>query len=279
METAASSLLPKHRLRPAPRYWSIFTMSIQQSIAYRGRTILSLVGNLAWVLMLYYLWKTIYVGTGAIQGFDWIQMRTYILLSYAINILLTWSNSTRIAGAIRTGEIVQDIMRPMDFLLMHLAITGGASVIEGGLSALFTLGLGFLVSGILPPASVPAFGLFLISIVIGFLIKFLVNFITSLGSFYTISSTGLFWSQNAIINLFSGVLIPLAFFPDWLRTLSEWLPFQGIVYTPVMIYLGKLGGLDLLKAIGVQAAWVVILWSAARLFWKKAFRALEIQGG
>jgi ABC-2 type transport system permease protein len=279
METTTHLLPLNTRLLPYPPYWSIFVISMQQSIAYRGRTFLNLLVNLVWVLMLYYLWKTIYSGTSSIEGFDWIQMRTYILLSYAINILLSWSNANRIASTIRTGEIVQDLMRPMDFLTMQLALTGGASVVEGGLSATITFVLGFLISGILPPVSLQALFLFCASLLIGFLIKFLVNFITSLFSFWTISSMGLFWAQTAILNLFSGMLIPIAFFPDWLRGVTGWLPFQGIIYTPVMIYLGKLDGIELLMAIGFQLGWVLILWVISRLFWKKAFRALEIQGG
>jgi ABC-2 type transport system permease protein len=79
--------------------------------------------------------------------------------------------------------------------------------------------------------------------------------------------------------LFSGMLIPLAFFPAGLRTLAEWLPFQGIVYTPVMIYLGQIQGQALLPALVVQVGWVALLWIGARLFWSRAVRALDVQGG
>ncbi len=267
------------RLDPRPKYASVFLTALQQAMAYRGRTFLTFLANLIWVVMLYYLWQTVYAGSDSIQGFSWTQMRSYILLSYAIGMLLSFGSAARMMTPIRTGEIAQDLLRPLDYLYNQFAITLGAAVIEGGLSALVTLLLGVLVFDLLPPVSFAALLMFLISIVLGFLIKFLVTFLTALLCFWTINAIGLLWAQSAIINLFSGMLVPLAFFPAGLRTLAQWLPFQGIVYTPVMIYLGQIQGPALLQALSVQLVWVVILWVGARALWASAIRALDIQGG
>jgi ABC-2 type transport system permease protein len=279
MATTSSTSPLAIRLDPRPKYWSVFITALQQAMAYRGRTLLTFLANLIWVVMLYYLWQTVYAGTGVIEGFSWTQMRSYILLSYAITMLLSFGSAGRMMAPIRTGEIAQDLLRPLDYLYSQFAMTLAAAVIEGGLSILVTLALGSLVFGLLPPVSLTALLLFLVSIVLGFLIKFLVTFLTTLLCFWTINSLGLLWAQSAIINLFSGMLIPLAFFPAGLRTLAEWLPFQGIVYTPVMIYLGQIQGPALIPAMVVQVGWVAILWIGARLFWSRAIRALDIQGG
>jgi len=267
------------RLDPRPKYLSIFITTLQQAIAYRGRTFMTLLANLIWVVMLYYLWQTVYSNSSTIQGFSWTKMRSYILQSYAINMLLSFYSAGRMMARIRTGEIAQDLLRPLDYLYSQFAMSLGAAVIEGGLSALVTLALGILAFGLLPPASLTALACFAVSIGLGFLIKFLVTFLTTLLCFWTVNSLGLLWAQSAVINLFSGMLVPLAFFPTALRTLAEWLPFQGIVYTPVMIYLGQTQGIDLLYALAIQGSWVVVLWVSARLFWVRAVRALDIQGG
>ncbi len=279
MSTQAAGGAAGMRLEPHPRYWSIFVMTVQQALAYRGRTFMTLLANLIWVLMLYYLWQTVYAGNGTIQGFTWTQMRSYILLSYAINMLVSFYSAGRMMAPVRTGEIAQDLLRPLDYLTAQFAMTLGAAVIEGGLSALVTLSLGLFAFGLLPPVSPAALACFLLSIALGFLIKFLLTFLTTLICFWTVNALGLLWAQTAIINLFSGALIPLAFFPTGLRTLAAWLPFQGIVYTPVSIYLGQIQGPALWQALGLQVAWVLLLWLAARLFWGRAVRALDIQGG
>ena len=279
MAASATPSLLLMRLDPRPKYFSMFLMALQQALAYRGRTFMTLLANLIWVTMLYYLWSTVYAGTGTIQGFSWTQMRSYILLSYAINMLVSFYSAGRMMAPIRTGEITQDLLRPLDYLYSQLAMTLGAAIIEGGLSALVTLALGIMAFGLLPPVSFTAFLWFLLSIGVGFLIKFLVTFLTTLLCFWTINSLGLLWAQSAIINLFSGMLIPLAFFPTGLRTLAQWLPFQGMVYTPVMIYLGQIQGAEIFQALAIQVGWVAILWIGARFFWSRAICALDIQGG
>lgn len=267
------------RLEPRPRYWSVFVTALLQAIAYRGRTLLTLLSNLIWVAMVYYLWKTVYTGAGTIQGFSWVEMRSYLLLSNAINMLLSFYSAGRMMSTIRTGEIAQDLLRPLDYLYAQLAMTAGVMVVEGILSSVATLLLGVFVIGIVPPVSWVAAFLFLFSIFLGFLIKFLVSFLTSLLCFWTVNAVGLLWAQSALINLFSGMLIPLAFFPDWLRIAAQWMPFQGIIYTPVMIYLGRVQGNGLWQAIGVQIVWALGLWLCGRAFWSRAVKALDIQGG
>jgi ABC-2 type transport system permease protein len=279
MTADASTSRPAMRLDPRSKYGSVFVMALQQAIAYRGRTFMTLLASLIWVVMLYYLWQTVYAGEEAIQGFTWTQMRSYILLSYAVNMMVSFNSAGRMMTPIRTGEIAQDLLRPLDYLYNQLAMTLGAAVIEGGLSAIITLLLGVLYFGILPPVSLPALLLFLVSIFLGFLVKFLVTFLTTLLCFWTINSLGLLWAHAAVINLFSGMLIPLAFFPGWLRTLAEWLPFQAMVYTPVMIYLGRFQGAAVFQALLVQIVWVGLLWWGARFLWSKAIRALDVQGG
>lgn len=139
--------------------------------------------------------------------------------------------------------------------------------------------LGFLLLGIAPPASVLAALLFLVSVGLGFLIKFLITFMVALLCFWTTNGLGLIWAQTAVINLFSGALIPLQILPGWLQSVALAAPFQGIVYTPVMIYMGAIEGAALWMALGLQLFWVIALWWLVRLMWMPALRTLDLQGG
>ena len=84
-----------------------------------------------------------------------------------------------------------------------------------------------------------------------------------------------FW----LIELLSGLLIPIAFFPAPLRAISRWLPFEHIAYTPLQIYLGKLSPSESLLGVGVSWVWVVILLWAGHLWWQRALRKITIHGG
>jgi ABC-type uncharacterized transport system permease subunit len=75
------------------------------------------------------------------------------------------------------------------------------------------------------------------------------------------------------------VLVPFSFFPAWVQTLAAWLPFQGVSYVPVTIYLGQRTGADLASALLVQAAWALALFLLGRWLFARAVRAVTLQGG
>ena len=270
---------PALRLRPRPKYVALALTAVQRGVAYRGTTLLNLVASLVWVAVLYYLWRTVYAGAPSIEGYDWREMRTYILVAYAVNGLLGFYSAARMTNTIRTGEVATELTRPVDYLGSQLAQAGGAALVEGALSGGIAILLGLAFLDIAPPRSPLAAALFLASVCLGFLVKFLVSYLVALLCFRTTNAVGLIWAQTAVVNLFSGALIPLAFFPGWLRGVVLAMPFQGIVYTPASIYLGELEGGGLVGALGLQLFWVAALWALARALWAPSVRALDIQGG
>ncbi|MGA8532495.1 MAG: ABC-2 family transporter protein, partial [Candidatus Tumulicola sp.] len=82
-----------------------------------------------------------------------------------------------------------------------------------------------------------------------------------------------------LIELLSGLLIPIAFFPKVLQNILAWLPFEYIAYRPLMIYLGKLPLKAALLTIAAQWCWVAALLLLANLWWDRAVKKITIQGG
>jgi ABC-2 type transport system permease protein len=267
------------RTEPTPKYVSLARTALQQAIAYRVTTFLSVGLTFVWVFILYFLWRAAYADTSAIAGFSWEEMRTYVVIAYGINALVGWQIGSTMMATIRTGDVVFEILRPQNYCGMQIARACGFTVIEGAISLLFTLVIGLLVLGIEPPASVLSGSLFAVTVVIGFLTKVLVVFCVSLLTFWTLSGLGIMWSQQAVIQILSGTIVPLALMPGWLQWTAEVLPLRGIVSTPLMLYLGKADGWHAVGLIALQIGWLVALWVLANLAWRKAFAAVEIQGG
>jgi ABC-2 type transport system permease protein len=254
-------------------------MAVQRAVAYRMATLNNMFANLIWVGVLYYLWQAVFAANPQIAGFDWARMRTYILVSYAVNALLSFYTEARIVNTIRTGAVSVELVRPIDFLAAQLAQALGAAAIEGLLSTIFALILGIFLLDVAPPSSPEAAIFFLISVVLGFLVKFLLGYLTALLAFWTLNGIGLLWARQAVTNIFSGAIIPLALFPGWLKTLALALPFQAIISTPLEIYLGDTQGVAVAEALVVQLGWIAGLWLLARWLWGPCVRSLRIQGG
>ncbi|HLZ10103.1 MAG TPA: ABC-2 family transporter protein, partial [Chloroflexota bacterium] len=178
------------RLAPRPKYLSLASAALQRAVTYRMATLNNLVVGLIWVAVLLYLWQTVFATTPRVGNFDWDRMRTYKLVSYAINALLSFYTEARINQSIRTGEVAMELVRPIDFLMAQLAQSLGAAVIEGLLSSAFALSIGVFLLHIAPPVSLAAAGLFLISVALGYLVKFLIGYLTALLCFWTINGYG-----------------------------------------------------------------------------------------
>jgi ABC-2 type transport system permease protein len=268
------------RQAPRPKYLALVFIGAQRTLAYPRTVLLSLLTNTVWLAISYHLWSAVFDGASQVGGLDWPRMRTYLLLAQSANLLINASSSVhRMLRLIRTGDIAIELLRPYDILTSQLAFSAGAALVEGVLGVLVAAGLGLTFLDVLPAASPAAAALFLVSLLLGFLVRFMVSLITSLLCLWTKHWLGLHWMQAALLSIFSGALVPLHLYPGWLRSLCEVFPFQGIIHTPISIYLGELQGSALLQALGLQVFWVVALWGLARLLWNPGRQALDIQGG
>lgn len=271
--------MPEPRSEPRPKYLSIALTAFQQAITYRITTLTNIGLTFIWVFILYYLWKAAFNERSMIQGFTWDDMRTYVVLAYGLNALVGWRIASNMMYTIRTGEILRDLTRPLNYCLTQLSIATGAATVEGMMSMLLTLVAGLVFIGIRPPDSPVAALLFVIAVFIGFFTKALIVFCVSLLTFWTLNGVGIAWSRDAVINILGGTIIPLAMMPDWLRAIANFAPMRGIVSTPLMIYLGKTEGAEALGLLALSAGWLVVLWFFANWAWQAAFNRVEIQGG
>lgn len=267
------------RIARRPKYVSIALTSFQQAITYRITTLTNIALTFIWVFILYYLWKAAFNERQMIQGFTWDDMRTYVVLAYGLNALIGWRISANMMQTIRSGEILRDLTRPLNYCTNQLSVATGAAMVEGILSLILTMTVGLVFIGIKPPADLAAGIMFAIAVVLGFFIKALIVFSVSLLTFWTLNGVGISWSREAVINILSGTIIPLAMLPGWLQVIANVAPMRGIVNTPLMIYLGKAEGTEALLLLALSAVWLIVLWFFGNWAWKTAFNHVEIQGG
>ena len=98
-------------------------------------------------------------------------------------------------------------------------------------------------------------------------------------AFFTQSTSGIYRAKRVVMDLFSGLLLPLSFYPQWARDIIKLFPFQTVSYMPNLIYLGKITGVAAIKVLLLQAFWVVVLGIIGVLFWRFAVKHVVTQGG
>ncbi len=261
------------------KYGSLFRASLQNSVAYRSNFFINSLTGIVFVTALFYLWKAIYADRVELGGFTWNEMKAYLLIVFISNTLITWYSETAISRKILDGSVAMDLLKPLDFQKSRFYETLGTSITEGGVCVGMTVIVLLIFTGVQPPGTAVGAILFVISMAFSWMIKFGIVYLAGLCCFWTTSAMGIGWARAAITNLFSGALIPITMFPDWLKTFSSWLPFQGIVFIPASLYLDRLHGLEAWRMLGLQLFWVVALWLAGKWLWKWAVRKVTIHGG
>jgi ABC-2 type transport system permease protein len=118
-----------------------------------------------------------------------------------------------------------------------------------------------------------------VSLVLAYLISLMIWLVVGMGGFWMTSTQGLRFLLSTIQSFLSGAVVPLWFLPDVLRTVLQLLPFQGMAFLPLSIFVGQATGIDILVALGIQLFWVVVLALMAAFVWRRAQWKLVVQGG
>lgn len=248
-------------------------------IVYRFGFLFTIFGNIVYLGVAYYLWRSIYRYSDVIRGLTFNETFLYVGLGSAVFILLKTYADWYLHYEIREGIIAMYLTKPIDLQLYMLFANLGSllmNLLAISLPTAIMLGLVFRIK--------IAFGagilLFPLSLLLAFLISFSIDYFIGLMGFYSESVWGLSTTKEIIVTVFSGALIPLQFFPDAIRRILLWLPFQAIYHTPLMMLTRPDQGLDVfLRMLAVQLAWVVALFILGRLFYTQAIKVLRIAGG
>ena len=263
------------------KYLAFTAKAFQRTLTYRFELWMELFINVLFMLVYVYLWKALYTGQTSVEGYDLNGILTYIVVSQT---LLTFTFTLRVARIIedkvRTGEVVTDLMKPVDFQLMTLATAAGTSTHTALFNMLPKFLLFYGVFGLSLPSSPLTVLLFIISVVLGYVILFSLEFIIGIFAFWLVEIRGIYfiiiWGLSL---LFSGYFLPLEFYPALLAKIAEVLPFRAIIYFPTAIYTGQATGGALITALLIQLTWVVVLMGLGRFGYRAAFRKLVVQGG
>lgn len=261
------------------KYASLAVCSMQNTLSYRLTFILNFVANFVNLIAIYCLWQAIYTGETQLGGYTWEQMKVYLIVTFFVNSMLSYYSESRITGKVIDGSVAMDLLKPLDFQKARLAEILGSCVLEGILSSLLICILVIFTFGISISIDVWTAILFVLSMISSVLVKFGIVYLSALLCFWTTSGLGIIWARMAITNLLSGALVPLAFFPDWLKMIALLLPFQGIVHTPTMIFLGNVEPVQAIQMITLQWGWIIVLWFCGKWMWSKAVRQITIHGG
>lgn len=184
-------------------YISFMRCGFLEGCAYRNNFIVGLLANFIKIVVLYYVWKSIFMYKANINGYNWQTMQKYILVSFLCNSAFSFGFEMKTARRIINGDIIFDMLRPISYRGMLLFKLLGTSVVEFSITLVFVLGFCFMI-GTFGGISIIRLILFLIALLLGLFIKFEIQYLFSLLCFYTDNSYGVVKAREILTNFFPG---------------------------------------------------------------------------
>ncbi|MDO4864362.1 MAG: ABC-2 family transporter protein [Ruminococcus sp.] len=263
------------------KYLSLTRNGIMESLQFRLSMVIIFLGNLLYLIVVYFLWKAIYASSGeeVVNGMTFSDTLIYLVLATALFNFMEMYTVWQMGRAIQSGSIVLTLLKPMDIRRYMFWEYSGNFVVN----FFATLCPTFIVVCIVTHGAVPL-GInllyFVISVVMAVMINYSIDFFVGTICLYTESIWGINIMKQVIVLLLSGATIPIAFFPETIRTIVYYLPFQSIYNAPLTLLLGKSSDLrDVAVTLGTQLIWVVVTYAISKLFWKISLPQITVNGG
>lgn len=270
--------------------WSV---AFKTALAFRANVFAQVSGAAFTVFVLVAFWSALFRERAEVEGIDLSGMLLYALGSTLLTILYELQTARELSRKIADGEVALTLSYPLPYprMLLMDAIAGGAvrivlRVIPYTIAAVVLMAIAFGSSAFAGLSSggggsgTARVALTVLSIVLGFLLTFSFQHLFATASFWTHGQvSGMTIARREAARLFSGSFIPLWFFPPWAFDIAQALPFQAMYHTPLSILIGKLEGGAALRALAVQAVWIVVLALLAHLGWRRGLRRVAVHGG
>lgn len=259
-------------------YVEFAVKTFQNKMAYRLDFFMGIVNTAMTIVVYVCIYRALYGGASEIDGITFSMVATNFVISLGLSNAFEFDEMF-LQQKIQNGSITNEFLKPVNFAFRMLSENAGEGMFKIFFHFIPALIFTILYTKLCPPENIWSFLIMIFSVILGYLILWLISFIVQTWSFWLFSVWGIVTIKNVIVKVFSGMLLPLWFMPPVLRKVISFTPFESIYFTPVQIYLGKISGMELLQEIGIQVLWIIVLSLIARVFWKKGVKKLVVQGG
>lgn len=172
------------------KYFAILRVGFLTLFAYKGSVILTCASNLLYVVILYFLWKSIYESIGgSLNGMTFEQAFIYLALtSTMFNTFKTWTEWA-FSAKVRSGDILLDLARPISISLQVFCESSARALFNLVWIALPFIGViavGFDIT-VIAEEQIPVA---LLAVLLAYIISFQIDYITGIATFIPSRSGG-----------------------------------------------------------------------------------------
>lgn len=258
-------------------YWTLMECRWRQQFQYRANLWFRLAGDFLKTYIKVCIWTVLAAGSAGADG-NVRDMTAYSVIGTVLVILTDTHIAQELADRFRSGEIAVDLIRPVSLKWYQFFQQLGDNLFCFCTEGILLIVICGVIWGIsLPGAATLA--VFAGSTALGMVLIFSIQYLLGLLVFWMKDGTYTRMISDALFVLFSGLDIPLWFYPEWLRQVCRFLPFRYVVFEPAAVFLQKYSWRQGLLVLGGQVFWIGAVVLAERRLWKVIQKGIEVQGG
>jgi ABC-2 type transport system permease protein len=257
-------------------YWILIQKSFLRNMQYKVAHLINNAASAIFGFVFIAIWVGVLQGKENESPFDVMDMTYYIA---AVQCIL-WISGFLTAGlniqnGVRNGAISLELVRPTNFFLYVTSQEAGRLVYNFFFRSI-PIGLVFGVTvGFYVPQNLLSYLFISITFLLAIIISINLHYLVGISACWT---TEIAWAHFVNFTLLVGLggqMVPIDFLPAPLSTLTQYLPFAGAIYYPVMVFLEKVPN----DVIWIQLFWAIVLTLLNLWLTERARQRLEIQGG
>jgi len=215
-----------------------------------------------------------------VAGYDREQLATYCWLSQGLIGTVLLCGWTELSDRIRTGDVLSDLLRPVDTVMSYLAVDLGRAGHAALTRFVIPLAVGAIFFDLYIPRQAATYPLFAVSVLFGIVVSFGCRYLVNATGYWLLDTRGVnvLWTFCSV--LLVGLSFPLHFLPGPL-VIALWVatPLPSILQASLDVAVERGPASVRLGLVAGQAAWAVVLLLICRYVQRRAERKLVIQGG
>ncbi len=268
-------------------WWTVLRISIEERLVYRGDFVLGTLMRFLPIVTQIFLWMAVFEAVETVRGEKTVGSYTYDnMIAYYLLTMVSRAFSSMpglasgIARDVRDGTVKKYLIQPIDMLgflmLNRIAHKLVYYVVAAGPFALVF----YICRDYFPPLpDAHTLAAYAASLVMAFLLGFLLEATIGMISFWFLEVTSLLFVYMLFNFFFSGHMFPIDLLPPFWENLVGLLPLQYLAYFPAAVFLGKVEGAELVAGLWIQFAWIVFFMIASRMAFHFGVRRYAGYGG
>jgi ABC-2 type transport system permease protein len=260
-------------------YISYIKNGFMDNTAHKMHVLVAVLSNVIYMMILYFLWKSIYSGKESIGGMTFSQTMIYMTVVTALAGLFQTYTENYISCRILFGSIIVDMIKPIDFQMQVFCRGLGTMIFNFSVISVPVVVLSIVVFQLHYVIGVNCIFAF-IAIINAIVLCSILDFTVGLVSFYTESIWGITVIKEVLVATLAGVYVPLEFYPEKIRNMINILPFRAIYHTPMTLLVNNTYSFsEIIRLLLNQFFWVAVFLVVSRQLFRLAFKNIICNGG